>query len=167
MVPRLCPQVIRQSRANKLLPAAGNLGPEGGLTFVNVLAGLVAPCQPSGTLKSTDICSDLSEPAFLCDTDNRRISSDISGPLCGKPNGTTPHAQVTTTRLPAGVLRNKKRIFITGASDARTFLAWLRSCCPCGLTAQIKGENLTLVPSIADGLRAVFGAMWPLDEGRV
>jgi hypothetical protein len=125
--------------------------PEGGVTYVNVLAGPVAPFQASGSLKPTAIGSDQSEPAVSSETDNRRKSSDMSGPLSDKPDGTTQHAQVANTCLPAGQRPNKTPIFITGVSDAHTFLAWLRATCPGGPTAQLKGEKLMVVPSTADG----------------
>ena len=47
--------------------------------------------------------------------------------------------------------------------DARTFLAWQRASCPGGLTAQLKSENLTVVPSTADGFRAPVSALRSLD----
>jgi hypothetical protein len=53
--------------------------------------------------------------------------SDMSGPLSGNPDGTTPNAQVANTCLPAGQRLNKTLIFIPGYSDVRTFLAWLRA----------------------------------------
>jgi hypothetical protein len=77
------------------------------------------------------------------------MSSDMSGPLSGKPVGNTPHAQVTNTCLPAGERPNKTPIFITDASDTHTFMAWLRVSCPGCLKAQLKGENLMVVPSTA------------------
>jgi hypothetical protein len=93
------------------------------------------------------------------------MSSDMSRHLSDKPDGTTPHTQVTNTFLPAGERPNKMPIFITGVSDARTFLAWLRASCPRGLTVQLKGEKLTVVPSTANGFRATIGALRSLDGG--
>ena len=55
--------------------------PEGGVTHAAVLAGPVAPFQPSGSLKPTAMGSNLFEPAVSSETANRRMSSDISGPL--------------------------------------------------------------------------------------
>jgi hypothetical protein len=72
------------------------------------------------------------------------------GRLIDKPDGTTPHTQLTNTCLPAGERPNKKPTFITGVSDAWAFLAWWRASYPCGLTAQLKGEKLMVVPSTAD-----------------
>ena len=43
----------------------------------------------------------------------------------------------------------------------------LREFCPSGLTAQVKGEKLMLVPETADGFRAAVTALRSLDGGRV
>jgi hypothetical protein len=127
------------------------LGPlEGGASYAALLAGPVAPLQQSGPLKPTVKGSDQSETAVSPETANRRMSDDMSGPLSGKPDGTRPHAKVANTCLPAGQRPNKKPIFISGFGDVRSFLAWLRASCPGGLTAQLKGENLMVVPSKAD-----------------
>jgi hypothetical protein len=40
----------------------------------------------------SQVGSDLSEPTVSSKTDNRRMSSDMSGPLSDKPDGTTPNA---------------------------------------------------------------------------
>jgi len=82
------------------------------VTYAAVLDGSVAPFQPSGPLKPTAMDSDPSEPAFLSETVNRRISSNMSEPLNDKPDGTTTSAQKTNTCLPAGDLPNKTPIFI-------------------------------------------------------
>jgi hypothetical protein len=95
------------------------------------------------------------------------MSDDMSGPLSGKPDGTTPHAEVANTCLLAGQPPNKTPIFISGVGDVRSFLAWLRANCPGALTTQIKGENLMIVPSTADGFRAVVSALRSLNGGRV
>jgi len=71
--------------------------------------------------------SDPSEPAVSSGTANRLMSVDMSGPLSDKPDGTTQHAQMTNTCLPAGELPKKTPIFITGASDTHAFLIWLRA----------------------------------------
>jgi hypothetical protein len=110
--------------------------------------------------------SDPSEPAASSESANRRMSNDMSGPLSDKPEGTTPqHAQVTKPCLPAGQRPNKTPIFISGATDTRTFLFWLRASCPGGLTAQLKGEKLMVVPSTADGFTDVVSTLRSLDEG--
>jgi len=80
------------------------------------------------------------------ETSKRRISNDMSGPLSGMPDGTTPNAQVNNACLPAAQSPNKTPIFISGVTDTRDFLVWFRASCPGGLMAQIKGENLMVVP---------------------
>ena len=116
------------------------VSPEGGETYAAVLAGSAAPHQPSGSLKPTAMDSDPSESAVSPETANRRMSSDMSGPLSDKPDGTTQNAQVANTCLSAGERANKTPIFISGVRDTRAFLAWLRGSCPSGLTAQLKAE---------------------------
>ena len=91
------------------------------------------------------------------------MSQDMSGPLSGTPAGTTDHAHVANTSAPAGQRPNKTPIFISGVSDTRGFLAWLRASCPGGLTAQLKAERLMVVPSTADGFRAAVKALRSLD----
>ena len=140
------------------------LGPsEGGVTYAAVLVGPVAPLQPSGSLKPTDMDSNPSEPGVSSETTNRRMSSDMAGPLRDKPDCTTHHAQVVNTCVPAGERPNKTTIFISGLGDAHSFLAWLRASCPGGLTSQLKGEKLIVVPSTADGFRAAVSVLWSLD----
>ena len=125
--------------------------PEGGVKYAAALAGLVATFQLSGSLKPTAMDSDPSESAVSSVTVNRRMSSDISGPLSDTPVGTTTHAQVNNACLTAGERPNKTPIFISGVRDTRAFLAWLRASCPGGLKAQIKAEKLMVVPSTANG----------------
>ena len=84
------------------------------------------------------------------------------GPKTG-PDGTTNLAHVANACLPAGQRPNKTPIFISGASDTRSFLAWLRTSCPGGLMAQLKGDKLMVVPSTADGFRATVSALLSLD----
>jgi hypothetical protein len=81
------------------------------------------------------------------------------------PKGTSNHAQVANTRLPAGERPINMPTFISGAHDTRAFLAWWRAACPVGLTAQLKAEKLMVVPSTADGFRATFSALRSLDWG--
>jgi hypothetical protein len=106
--------------------------PEGGATYAAVLATPVAPFQPSGLLKPTSRDSELSESAVSPETVNRRMYSDMSGPLSDMLDGTTNRAQVANTCLPAGKRPNKTPIFTSGVRDARAFLAWLRESCPGG-----------------------------------
>jgi len=65
------------------------MSPEGGETYAAVLAGSVAPLQTSGPLKPTTMDSDTSESDVSSETVNRRMSSDVSGPLTYKPDGNT------------------------------------------------------------------------------
>jgi len=115
--------------------------PEGGLLYAAVLAESVVPFQASGLLKPTAMDSDPSEPAVSSETVNRRMSSDMSGPLSDMPDGTTFNIQVANTCIPAGERPNKTPIFISGFRDTRTFLAWLRATCPGVLAAQLKLRN--------------------------
>jgi len=134
-----------------------------GATYAAVLAANAAPSQPSGTLKPTAMYSEPSESGVSMETSNRRMSNDMSGPLRGMPDETTPNAQVTNACLPAGQIPNKTPIFISGVTDTRAFLAWLRASCPGGLMAQPKGEKLMVVSSTADGFRAAVSALRSLD----
>jgi len=89
------------------------LGPsEGGVTYVAVLVRPVASSQPSGSLMPTAMDSDLSETAVSSETANRRMSSDKSGPLSDKRDGTNQHAHVANTCLPAGERPNKTYILL-------------------------------------------------------
>ena len=89
----------------------------------------------------------------------------MSGPLSEKPDVTTTHAPVTNAYLPAGVRPNKTPIFISGFRDTCAFLAWLRTSCPCVLTAQLKAEKLMVVPSNANSFRAVVSTLRSFDYG--
>jgi hypothetical protein len=78
------------------------LGPPGrGVTYTAVLAGPVVLSQPNGSLMPTAMDSDLSEPAVSSETPNRHTSSNMSGPLIDKSDGTTQFAHVANTCLPA------------------------------------------------------------------
>jgi hypothetical protein len=134
------------------------------MTFAAVVAAPVAPQKPSGPLKPTANGLDSSEPAVFSETDIRRMSSDMSGPLSGTPVGTTTK-HVANSCVPAGQRTNKTPIFISGVTDTRAFLAWLRASCPSDLTAQLKAEKLMVVPSTADGVRATVSALRSLDGG--
>ena len=103
------------------------------------------------------------EPCVSSEATNSRMSSDMSGPLTDKPDGTTHHAHVVNTCPEAGDRSNKTPIFISGFGDVRSFLAWLRASCLGGLTAQLKSEKLMVVPSTADGFRATVSALRSLD----
>jgi len=74
------------------------------------------------------------------------MSSDMSGPLSDKLNGTTPIDQMPNTSLPAGERSTKKPTFISEVRDARNFLVCLRASCLGGLTSQLMAEKLIVVP---------------------
>ena len=111
--------------------------------------------------------SDPSETVVFSKTVNRRMSSDMSGPLSDMPDGTTINAQVANNCLPAGERPNKTPIFILGFPDTRSFLAWLRSNCPGGLAAKLKAEMLMVVPLTTNGFIAVVSPQRSLDGGKV
>ena len=83
------------------------VSPEGGKTYAALLAGSAAPHQSSGPFKPTAMDSDPSESAVSTETVSSRMSSDMSGPLSGKPDGISPNAQVANTCLSAGERPNK------------------------------------------------------------
>jgi hypothetical protein len=119
------PAIPSEDAGEKAAACSRQLGtPEGGLTYAAFLAGPVAPFQPSGSLKPTAMGSDHSVPTVSFETASRRMSRDMSGPLSDKPDGTAQQAQVANTCLPAADRPHKTSIFITGDSDARTFLNW-------------------------------------------
>jgi hypothetical protein len=81
--------------------------------------------------------------------------------------GTTPDTPMeTTTVIPAGKRHNKTPIYVSGVTDTRGFLAWLRELCPSGLSAQMKGERLMLVPKTGNGFRATVSALRSLDGSK-
>jgi len=96
------------------------------------------------------------------ETINRRMSSDMSGPLSDTPDGTTANTQVANTCPPAGERPNKKPIFISGVCDTRSFLAWLRVSWPGGLMAQLKGEKSS--PSSFSSFFLWHYNPWPLPQ---
>ena len=91
----------------------------------------------------------------------------ISCMLCGMPVGTTNTAQVASTSVaPAGERQNKTPIYVSGVTDTRDFLTWLRSSCQIGLSAQVKRERLMLVPRTPDEFRATVKALRSLDRSK-
>jgi hypothetical protein len=103
--------------------------------------------------------------AVSFNTVNRRMSSDMSGPLSDKSDGTTTLAQGINTCFVVGKCPNKTPFFIAGFRETRAFLACFRASCPGGLTAQLNAENLFIVPSTANGFRATVSVMRSLDWG--
>jgi hypothetical protein len=142
---------------------------EGRLASVTVVAGAASLQKPSRPHKSTANGSASAELAALPEAAIRRMSfEDMSGLLCGMPDGTTANAQVaTSSAAPIGERPKKTPIFIAGIGDTRAFLTWLRASCPGSLTAQLKSENLMVVPSTTDGFRAAVSALRSLDGGMV
>jgi len=142
--------------------ATGEQAASGGRQLGSSESGAAPAAQhkPSGPLKPTAKGSNPSEPAVSSETAPRRM------PLSGMPVGTTVDAHVANPCLPAGERPNKTPIFISGVGDTRAFLAWLRSSCPCDLTAQLKADKLMVVPSTADGFRATICALRSLDRGK-
>jgi len=72
-------------------------------------------------------------------------------------------AELTNAYSQGAERPNKTQFFISGVSDTRSFLVWLRASCPGVLMAQLKGETLMVVPSTADGFRDAVSALRPLD----
>ena len=93
------------------------------MTYAAVLDGSFTPFKTSEPLKPTAMDSAPFESPDPTETVNRRMSSDMSGPLSDKPDGTTTNAQVNNTCLPAGERPNKTLIFISGVGDTSAFPA--------------------------------------------
>jgi len=70
---------------------------------------------------------------------------------------------VTNACLPAEERPNKTTIFISGVSETRSFLNWLRASYPDGLMAQLKAETLMVDPSTANVHTATVSALHSLD----
>ena len=146
------------------------LGPtEGGLAYATVVAGVASLQHPIGPHRSTAKSSVPTEPAASSEVAPRFMSlGDMSGPLCGMPDGTTNNAQVAANAAaPAAERQNKTPIYVSGVTGTRGFLNWLRPLCQRGLSAQIRGERLILVPNIAEGFRAAVSALRSLDRSKV
>jgi len=76
-----------------------------------------------------------------------------------------PDAKVTNICTPEE-LPNKTPIFISRVSDIRSYLVWLGVSCPSGLSVQLKGEKLMVVPATNDGFRATVSALRSLDGSK-
>ena len=116
---------------------------EGGLAYATVVARVASPQQPSGPHKSTANGTVPNEPAASFEAAAERVSlRDMSGPLCGMPDGTTTYAQVASnSATPAVERQNKDPIYVKGVTDTRGCLTWLQASCQIVLSAQIKGEK--------------------------
>lgn len=141
---------------------------EGVPACVLVVAGLAVPCQGSGLLKPTANGSGTLEPAVSSEAHFRRRSlGDVYGPLSSTPDYNTPDTpQKITTVFPADKRHNNTPIYVPGVSDMRGFLAWFRDLCLSGLSAQIKGERIMLVPKTAHCFRATVRALRSLDKSK-
>jgi PAX-interacting protein 1 len=83
------------------------------------------------------------------------------------PDGTTNNAQLASnTAAPAAERQNKTPIYVSGVTDTRGFLKWLPPLCQSGLSAQIRGEKLMVVPNTAEGFRAVVSTLRSLDGSK-
>jgi hypothetical protein len=133
-----------------------------------VVAGVASSQQPSGKHKSTAKGSVPTEPAASPEAAPRCMSlADMSGHLCGMPDGTTTYTQVATNSAVLAAERsNKTPIYVSGVTDTRGFVAWLRASCQCGLSAQIIGQKFKLVPQTPEGFRATVGVLRSLDGSK-
>ena len=141
---------------------------EGRVAYATVVAGVASLQQPSGLHKSSAKDPVPTESAASSEAAPRRMSLvDMSGPLCGMPDGTTPNAQVViNTVTPTAERQNKTPIYVTGVTDTRGFLSWLHASCQSRLSAQIKGEKLMLVPCTAEGFRGTVSALRSFDGSK-
>ena len=69
----------------------------------------------------------------------------------------------TNNAAPAANRQFKTTVYVSGFTDTRSFLTWLRASFQSGLSAQIKGDKLMLVPRSAEGFRATVSALRSLD----
>jgi hypothetical protein len=145
------------------------LGPtEGRLTYSSVVAGATGLQQTSGLHKSAAKGSNPTEPAASAEAATRRMSLvDMSGPQCGMLDGATSSAQTAPSyAVPPGEWQNKTPVYVSGVTDTRGFLAWLRGSSKSGLSAQLKGARIIIVPQTADGFRATVSALHSLDGNK-
>ena len=118
--------------------------------------------HPSGPLMPTANGSDSSDLAASFEAETRRMSlGDKSGPLSGMPVGATDSSPppVHHNAVASGERRNQIPVCNTGVRDSRGFLIWLRSRCPTGISAQMKGERFMAVPETADDFLAAIAAL--------
>lgn len=95
------------------------------------------------------------------------VSETCQG-LCGMLVGTTSSAQVAINSVaPAVERQNKNHIYVSGVTNKRGFLTWIGAPCHDGLSAQMKGETLMLLPRTADGFRATVSGLRSLMGAKV
>jgi len=87
----------------------------------------------------------------------------MSGPLSDKPDGTTHHAQVANTCLPAGERPNKTPVFISGFGDARSFLACVAGDLPWRSDGPTKGREVDGRPINRRRVQSSVSAVRSLD----
>jgi hypothetical protein len=118
--------------------------------------------KPSGTLKPTAKETGTAAVAAASkDAAHRHKSAgpsgSVLGPLSGKPEGTNFTAAQVEGRVPPGERSNKTPVYVSGVSNTRKFLEWIREKTARKLLAQMRGETLMLVPETEDGFRAIIG----------
>lgn len=121
------------------------LGPaEGGLAYAAVVAGRAG--SSSGSHKPLAKGSVHSEPAALSEAATRHMSLGyMSGPLCGKPDGTSSKAQmVLNSVFPTGERQYKIPIYISGVTDTRGALTSIRVSCHSWLSAHTYNLSVAL-----------------------
>ena len=97
------------------------------MTYAAALAWPVAPFERSGLFKLTALDTEPFEPAVSSETVNRRISSDMSGPLSDTPDGITTDAQVNNAYLSAGnVLIIRPFLFQVSVSAVPTWRGYVQ-----------------------------------------
>jgi hypothetical protein len=98
---------------------------EGRLAYATVVAGVASQQKPSGPHKSTAEGSVSAEHPASRETAIRRMYlGDMSGPLCGMPDGATTNAQVaTSSAAPYASGKKKTTIYVTWVKDTRGFPA--------------------------------------------
>ena len=110
---------------------------EGRPAYTTVVAGRMNPQEPIGQPKPIATGSDSSEPAVSPKAANVRMSvEDMSGPLSSMPADTT-----SALAVPAEERPNRTPIFVTGVTDTRGILTWLRALCPSSLRRQTNDRD--------------------------
>jgi hypothetical protein len=93
------------------------------------------PKKPSGPLKPTaNGTVILPAIAVSMEATLRRTSpgipSEVSGPMSGPPAETTTPSSQVDKAVPPGERRNKTPVYVSGVTDTRKFLDWVRAGSP-------------------------------------
>lgn len=75
---------------------------------------------------------------------------------------TASNAEVASTCNSVALMgkrQNKTQTYVSGVTDTRGFLTWIRASCDSSLSSQIKGET-------ADGFRTTVNALRSLDGSK-